>query len=218
MRGVVLASIGLGALLGIVVLLGADIGEPGGKVIASSFMITGAALVSMPPVAAWERGRLGSLPVAGVAATVVGFGWLILMIWIEPDFGVLWKLPFTLIIVGIAIAGVALMEFARLEPQHSWLLAAVRISIGVVAVLLTIGMWGEIDGGGYWRTFGVTAVLLAAFLAAVPVLHRSSRAMGAVAGFCPLCGATNRVTTGVATVCDACGGRYSVDVGSASSA
>ncbi len=208
----VLASIGLGALLGILVLLGAEIGEPGAKVISTSFMITGAALVSMPPVAAWERGRLGSLPVVGVAATVVGFAWLIVMIWTEPDFGALWKLPFTLIIAGTAIAGVALMEFARLEPHQRWLLTAVRVSIGVVALLLTIGMWGDIDSDGYWRAFGITAVLLAAFLAAVPVLHRSARSMGANANFCPICGATNQVTTGTATICRTCGSRYSVDL------
>ena len=212
LRGVVLGSIGLGALMGIVVLLGADVGEPGWKVITTSFMITGAALVSMPSVAAWERERLGTLPVVGVAATVSGFAWLIVMIWTEADFGALWKLPFTLVIIGTAVAGFALLEFARLEPRQRWLLGAVRVSIGVVAVVLTIGLWGEIDSDGYWRAFGVSAVLMAALLAAVPVLHRSARSEGAVANFCPACGAANRVAAGASTTCPSCHRRYTVDM------
>lgn len=208
----VLGSIGLGALLGIIVLLGADIGEPGWKVIATSFMITGAALVSMPSVAAWERSRLGTLPLVGVAATVMGFAWLIVMIWGEFEVEALWKIPSTSIIIGTAVAGFALMEFARLEPHQGWLLTAVRVSIGVVAVMLTIGMWWELDGDGYWRAFGVTVVLMAAFLAAVPVLHRSARSGGAAAAYCPVCGAAHPAALGVATACPACGSRYTIDM------
>lgn len=142
--------------------------------------------MAMPSVAAWERDRLGWLPLAGVAAAVVGFAWMIAGVWWEFDADELSKIPATLIIAGIAIAGVALMEFARLEPPQQWLLAAVRISIGVVALILTIGIWREIGDGGFWRVFGVAAVLMTAFLAAVPVLHRSAKSAGIATKFCPL--------------------------------
>ncbi len=212
LRGVVLASIALGALLGVVVLLGADIGDPGWKVITTSFLITGAALVAMPSVAAWERERLGRLPLAGVAAAVVGFAWMIVGIWFEFDADFLWKIPATLIIAGIAIAGVALMEFARLEPRQQWLLTAVRFSIGIVALVLVVGIWGEISNSAFWRAFGVAVVLMTAFVAAVPVLHRSARSAGIATRFCPLCGAPHGVPGGIATVCPECGRRYQVVV------
>ena len=144
--------------LGVVVLLGADIRDPGWKVITTSFLITGAALVAMPSVAAWERERLGRLPLAGVAAAVVGFAWMIVAIWFEFDADFLWKIPATLTIAGMAIAGVALMEFARLEPRQQRLLIAVRVSIGVVALILVSESGGRSatalsDGCSEWLPF-----------------------------------------------------------------
>ncbi len=61
---------------------------------------------------------------------------MIVAICFEFDADFLWKIPATLTIAGIAIAGVALMEFARLEPRQQWLLIAVRVSIGVAALIL----------------------------------------------------------------------------------
>ncbi len=212
LRGVVLASIALGALLGIAVLVGADLGDAGWKVIATSFLITGAALVAMPSVAAWERERLGWLPFVGIGSTVLGFGWMIVGVWTEYEADALWKIPSTLIIIGIAIAGTALMEFARLEPRQQWLITAVRISIVAVALILITGIWGEIDESGFWRVFGIAAILMTAFLAAVPVLHRSAKSVGVTTEFCPHCGGPHRVAAGISTSCPHCAGRYQVVV------
>ena len=209
LRGVILASIAIGAAVAIVALLGVEVGDTGWKIVGTAFSITGAALVALPPVAAWERDRLAWLPIVGVAASAVGFALVIAGIWIQPDSEVLWKIPVTFIITAVAISGTSLLEFARIEPRQHWVLTVTRVMLGVVALMLTVAIWGEIEGSGYWRGFGVASVLLAAFLASVPVLHRSSR-RAERAEYCPMCGAPNDAVIGEQSVCPACDRRYRI--------
>ncbi len=210
LRNLVLASIATGAVLGIVTLLGADVGDTGAKIIGTSFSVTGAALLAMPAAAAWERKQLGPLPAVGIASAVAGFAWLIVGMWIEYGTDWLWKAPATLIVVAVAVAVVALLDMAKLASPHRWVLTAARISTAVVAAMVVIGMWSELDSDAYWRVFGVAAVLLAAFLAATPILHRSSRTAVGVARYCPMCGTAHEAPTGVETSCPACEHAYRV--------
>lgn len=209
LRGVILTSIALGAVVAIVALLGVEVGDTGWRIVGTAFSITGAALVSLPSVAAWEREKLAWLPIVGVVAAVVGFAFVIGGIWIEPESEVLWKIPVTLIIVATTTAGAALLEFARLDPRQHWVLTATRAMLGVVALMLTVAIWAEIDSNGYWRGFGVASVLMAAFLASIPVLHRSSRSADS-AEFCPICGATSHATIGERAVCPTCDRSYRI--------
>ena len=154
LRSVILGSIAVGAAVAIVALLGVDVGDAGWKIIVTAFSITGAALVSLPPVAARERRGASWLALVGVGASVAGFALLILFLWVEPSSDDLWKVPTSLIIVAVGISAASLLEFARLQPRAEWVLRATRALLGVAAVMLIIGIWAEIDGGGYWRAFG----------------------------------------------------------------
>lgn len=209
LRGVILASIAIGAGVAIVALIGVEVGDAGWKIIGTAFSITGAALVALPSVAAWERKKLAWLPIVGVTTAIAGFALLVAGIWIQPDSEVLWKFPVTLIITAVAISGASLLEFARLGPRQHWVLTATRVMIGVVAFMLLLALWAEIGGSGYWRGFGVASVLLAASLASVPVLHRSSRGAEEVE-YCPMCGAPSHAAIGEQTVCPTCDRRYRV--------
>jgi hypothetical protein len=212
LRSVVLTSIAIGAALGVISLVGADLGETGWKVVATSFLITATALVAMPSVAAWERDRLGALPMTGIVAAVVGFAWVIAGMWSELESETLWKIPVTLIIYAVGVAAYSLLEVARLSSGQRWLVVAARAAIAVVGLLVVVAVWAEIDSDGYWRGFGVAAIVMTALLAAIPVLHRSQPASSATTGFCPVCGAASEATEGVAAVCPSCGTRYVVDL------
>lgn len=209
LRGVILTSIGIGAAVAIFALIGLEVGGTGWKIVGTSFSITGAALVAMPSVAAWEREKLGQLPIVGIAAAILGFAGVILGIWVEPANDTLWKLPVTLIIAGVAIAGFSLLEFARLSAGQSWILTATRVMIAVVALMLAVAVWTEVGGDGYWRVFAIATVLLAASLASVPVLHKSSRSAQSFR-YCPVCGSDSPTRAGEQTVCPTCQSRYRV--------
>ena len=212
LRGIVLASIAVGAVLGVFALVVGELGDTESRIVVTSFLITGAALVSMPSVAAWERDHLGVLPLLGVAATVVGFAWAIAGVWVEYESETLWKIPTTLIIFGVATAGVALLQFARLSPRQGWLVTAATVAIGAVALMVTVAIWGEIGSDGYWRAFGAVAIVMTALLAAIPVLHRSQPASTRSTAFCPACGSECRALEGVQMTCPACGSGYVVDL------
>lgn len=212
LRTVVLVSIGVGATFGVIALLVGEIGDTGWKIVSTSFLITAAALVAMPSVAAWERDRLGVLPIVGVASTLVGFAWLILGVWAEFDADALWKLPVTLVVVGIATGGIALLQFAKLSPGQHWLLTAAGGAITIVASMVVLAMWAEIDSDAYWRIFGATAVVMTAFLAAIPVLHRSQPTSAQATEFCPVCGAPSTAPEGLKAECPSCGSSYVVDL------
>ena len=209
LRTVILSSIAVGAAVAIVALLGVEIGETGARIIGTAFSITGAALLSLPAVAAWERKKLAWLPIVGIASAVVGFGMFIFDIWVEPGPDAMWKIPLTLVIIASAIAGMALLEFAQLREGQAWVLTSTRVLLAAVAGLLIVALWGDIENDGYWRGFGVVAVLLSAFLASIPLLHRSSRK--AQAGeFCPVCGSRNQAVVGELTQCTTCEVRYRI--------
>ena len=209
LRTVILSSIAVGAAVAIVALLGVEIGDTGARIIGTAFSITGAALLSLPAVAAWERKKLAWLPVVGIASAVVGFGMFIFDIWVEPGPDAMWKTPLTLVIIATAVAGMALLEFAQLRQGQAWVLTATRVLLAAVAGLLIVALWGDIETDGYWRGFGVVAVLLAASLASIPLLHRSSRKTSA-GEFCPVCGAPNEAVVGELTQCTACEVRYRI--------
>jgi hypothetical protein len=211
LRRLVLTSIAIGAVMGIAVLLGAEIGATGAKVIGTSFAVTGSALLAMPAAAARERRQLGRLPDLGISAAVAGFGWLIAGLWAEFEGSSwMWKMPATLIATATAVAIVALLAFSKLAPSHRWVLMAARTAVAVVAVMIVIGVWAEPGSDTYWRIFGILAVLLAALLAAIPILHRSTHSDSRLAKYCPLCATANEVPAGTVAQCPSCEQRYRV--------
>lgn len=210
LRRTVLTSIAVGASLGIVALLGVGLSDTGAKIIVTSFSITGAALLAIPAVSALEEGRLGQLPLAGVICAVVGFAWVIVSVWAETSTDFMWKAPVTLIIAATAIAAISVLDVARLRARQQWVLQGARLATGVVALMLSVGIWSELNNDIYWRAFGIAAVLLAAFLAAVPMLHRSGWTEGVTTSFCPMCGGAHQAPLAADTDCPACGSRYRV--------
>lgn len=210
LRNLILISIGLAAVLAILAILGVDVGTTGVRIIGTSFLITGCAIVVMPSLAAWEQDRLGVLPVIGMVTAVIGFGWLIVGVWLDysgPEWT--WKVPTTLVIAATTIGGVALIGFARLEPAWAWLKPAAGAAMTGVAAALTAGLWGEFDNEAYWRAFAVAAVIMAAILAAIPVLHQRVDAT-VTTSHCPFCGNEHVAPLGRETTCPSCGNTYTV--------
>lgn len=214
---VVLVSIAVNAALGVSALVAPGFGDTQGKILTTSACVTGAGLFALACLPALERRRLAFLPPIGIAASIAGFGLLVVGLWLETEEGVFWKSTGTLLSTGGWAALSSLLSLARLAPRfHRVFQAAVVFGLVVMALGVT-GMWAEISSDWFWRSFGVAAVLLGGLTLSIPVLQRVSRdelvaeaAEGRLVRFCPACGHELAGDGGEPYVCPSCGARFSV--------
>jgi hypothetical protein len=211
-----LGSIALNAALGIYALAVPGFGDLQRHVLLTSVCVTAGGVVALACLPAWERRRLWPVPVASVAATSLGLVLAVVLVWAEPSDGwaAVGKTMGTLFLLGGAGVISSLLALARLAPRFRWVLRVALTLIGVFALVWIGALWADWEPPtAALRTFGVLAVLLAAFVVAVPVLHRASaRAPGEPlpVRFCPACGAVVTGRAGEDEACPACGAGFRV--------
>ena len=204
LRWLILTSVAVGALLAVVALLGAEFGEIHAKIIVTSFSVTGAGMLALASLSAWERSRLGPLP----------------GIWAETESEVYWKAMGTLLVVAAAVALVSLLSLGCLAHRYQWVVNAGFALAAILAVYAIALMWGEVEDQWAWRVFSVIWVLLASTTVAVPVLHRTGRehpirhrvlGLADEVRFCPLCGEGLTAPFGESARCPSCGSTFQVE-------
>lgn len=213
-------SVALNAALGVyALLLAGDVGETEGRILGSSLSVTGALLLALACLPAWERRRIGVVPPVGAATSFAGFALVIAAIWSEAEDGLLPKLMGSLLVVSVAAALASIVALARLPERRRYVLGAELVLIAVAAGMLELQVWAGLDGGWYARAFGVVAIALAALTVSIPVLHRLGRAeLAALQAreahggirFCPYCGEPLDTEEATVAACVACGRRFSV--------
>ncbi len=218
---VFLGSIAVNAAIAIYALLTKEFGDLQWKVLITSLCVSGASVLALACGPARERRRLGPVPLAGGALSIVGFALLIGAVWNDFDSKPLWKAAGTVIAVAAALAHASVLALCALAPRFAWTFQ-VAFALGLVnAAAVSVAICGEIENEWYWRSVGVAAVLLAAFTLAVPVLHVASRrelaAVRSAEGeqrrvrFCPLCGAPiGAAAPNEDENCSRCGGSFRV--------
>lgn len=172
----IIASFGIAAVLGIVVLLGVEIGDTAARVLATTatigaFSVTvlcGAALLGRPAQV---------VGVATVAVSILTAGYSVWLIW---DDGVyLWDgdAVLKLLLTGISataalsLASLLLLLSRRRRP-------VVRIGLGVTLALMALVLvltlyliWAtNVDDNVFPRVYGIVAILAALGAVVVPVL------------------------------------------------
>lgn len=214
-RSLVRIAIGLiaaNAALAIVILLGGDMGETGGRILGTSLLATATALIVMVQLPAVSDRRLGFVPIVAIAAAGVGFVIMTIGIWSEFDSEVGWKTAGTAYTIGVAGAMAAIVAGLQIAGPSRWVRSATLGTIGLGAAWLIVGMWFEVGADGYWRLFAVIAVLVAAGLLAVPILSRSESVehLDMAVTHCPFCGADVGSQRATDASCPACGNRFGV--------
>lgn len=213
-----IASVGLSAVLGVYALLVGDFGEFEVKILLTSLSVSAASILSMSCAVAFERRRLGQLPLAGAVLALAGCGGCVLGIWIEFDYEPAWQLVLTATFFAIAAAHVCLLSLARLEARFRWAFLLGATCALLLAVQLSLLVWVKLfDEEWSWRFIGVVAIVLAATTIAVPLLHRiSSLPLEETSGdaprlrACPACGAELDAPIGEIH-CSACDGRFQIE-------
>jgi hypothetical protein len=191
---ITLGSIAIWTILAIIALLGGGFGDTQWKILVSSMLITAGSMVALACVVPLHAGRLGLLPWAGVGASAVGFFMMVLGIWAETSWDAALKIAVSLIVAAIAIGAVGLIDGARLQASHKWIVATSQILLGFADALIIAAIWGEISNSLFWRVTAIILVLTSASRLSVPILHRmaaisSSEAPNAFrVSRCPFCG------------------------------
>lgn len=213
-------SVAVNALLGVyALLLAGDFGETEGKILGTSLCVTGALVLSLACLPAWEQRLLGAVPQVGVAASFVGFALVIVAMWSEPDSELAGKAIVTVMIVAVAATIASVVALARLPHRHRHVLTAELVLLTVAAGMLVVQVWAGLEGGWPARVFGVVAIGLAALTVSIPVLHRMARTELAAAWahevhdgirFCPYCGARSAAEEATVVTCAQCGRHFSV--------
>ena len=214
--GFVLGAIAVTAVLGLYAVLVPDFGELQAKVLGTSAAISGASILVLACTPAWERRLVWPLPAVGAGLVVVAFLLVVVGMWAEVTRDGYWKTVGTVVILAVWAVLVCLLALAGLPRRYGWAFFAAA-GLTLALALTGIGvMWSEPDSTAVGRLVGALAVLSAAFVLAVPVLHRASRAELVAqeapgGGFCPRCGAAVPASADAEpATCRRCGARFRV--------
>lgn len=209
---VAIILIAINAALAIVILLGGEMGDSGGRILGTSLLATASALVVMVQLPALSDRRIGLIPLIAIAAAVVGFVVVTTAIWTDIGDDEGWRIAASAYTVAVAGAIAAILSGLPIEGRSSWVGTATLVAVGVGAAMILAALWFDVDSGGYWRAFSVVAVLVAAGGLIVPILHRSSqsdRPQMAVT-HCPFCGSDVGSQMASDASCASCGNRFGV--------
>ena len=186
--------------------------------------MTGASAIAVACGFAWERGRLGVVPPAGVALGIVGFALLVVGIWTEPEGDPFQRAIGTPLALAVAATHASLVSPFGLARRFRAAFAAAYGLNALLTAVVVYAIWAEPDEGGFWRFTGTVAILVAAATIAIPVLHRlgpaappakaaeAAEAVEAAAAlearYCPRCGA--ELERPGAGRCERCGAGFAV--------
>ena len=168
------ASLSLAAALAIGVLLFSDFGDAAVRIILTNLAISLASLLALPAGVLLDARRAPALGWATAALVAAGFLLALAMIWIDrlEDSDRMAKTLGTVAAFAVAGAGVSAAT-ARRRPGDSQavrrLYAAGAAGSALLATLVSIAIWREVDDETFWRGTGALAVLtvLAVLLQAV---------------------------------------------------
>ena len=214
-----LASVAASALMGSYAVLSEDFGETEGKLLLSTLSVFGTSMIVLACGVAWERRRLGVVPPAGIALGLIGLVLLLVVIWAEPDTDsdLLGRALLTEITLALAATHASLVGIFGLKRRYAVAPIAAYALNALLAATSILWLWFEPDwDDAFGRRYGTLIVLLIAVTIAIPVLRRLQGAAadeereGAVARFCPVCGAA--LDPPGATECATCGARFEVRV------
>jgi hypothetical protein len=215
---ILIASVVTSAIVGIAIVLTGEFGETETKVMLTTLCLSGASILAMACVPAWERRRLMPVPPYSLFASIVGMSLYILFVWVEPGTAPApWQISTTFVILGVAGAHASLLALADPAPQHRWARTGAYLSGAALALVMVILLWGEPAGSAPQRVLGTLAILVVAFTLLVPVLRRTAERTTAADAFgepharlrhCPACGA--RLGSPPRIPCRSCGAEFEV--------
>lgn len=172
-----IASVGISAFLGIVVIIFGNFGEFESKVLLTSVVITVTSILGLACGAYLETGRGRTLPLAGIVLSVISaIMWLMIVwAWRDQDSNFV-KSLMSVTILATAFSHLSLLSLAKLDRRFKWSYYAAHALIWTLAGFLIWLVWtiendiSDLAG----RIIGVLSIAVAAVTVATPVFHKLS--------------------------------------------
>lgn len=169
------ASVGLAALSGIVIVLRGHWGWFEFRVIATTITIATASLLGLAcDLSRTPRGR-NWLPRTGMVLTSISAMLIVMGIWETSWSMVYWKSTFILSVFAIATVHASLISIAQLARRFRWISWLTKQLIFGLALLISVAILFEIDDEPMIRFIATLAMIDAALNLIIPLLHRISK-------------------------------------------
>jgi hypothetical protein len=172
---ILIGSIVFGAGLGLVFVLRGEWSWFEVRVIMTAATIAVASVAGMACDLARSSRRANVMPWVGLGLTVATAVLVLIGIWPEIDSEFYWKLTGCVGVFAAAAVQVCLLAMARLSRRFAWVfLLAMQVAFGLATVITAIIVF-EPRSEGVWQFVAALAIVDAALVLIVPVLHRLSR-------------------------------------------
>ncbi len=160
------------ALVAILSVLSRNFGEPQIKVLATTFSIAGGSICAMACAGFIERKGGKAVGIVGILAASVAAPLVIIGVWGDIHEHEYWKTTETFIVLSIALAQVCLLHSPNLAASYRWTQPVSAILIGLLALQISVAVWGEIKDEGYYRFMAALSVLVVLATLVVPICSR----------------------------------------------
>ncbi len=206
--------------MGCYVVIVGDFEETEARLLGTSLSVFGTSAIALVCAAAWERGRLGFVPPAGIAFVLVSFVLTLVAIWDGADLDnePFWKSLSTVSTPAVAAAHASFVALFVLTARYRFVPVVAYAMNTMVTTLAVLAIWWQAlsENDPLARLSGTLVVLLIATTIALPVLRRLEGAAAdeespaAPARFCPNCG--ERLDPAGASSCPGCGATFQVEL------
>lgn len=164
------------AALAIGILLFGDFGETEGRILATTAVVAGYALLALPAAMLVDQSRLlglaaGVMSLAAVSATLA-----VAALWMEEPLGAHGKAIGTATSFLVALAQMSALALRRPQRDRALvrgLFAASCVLAAVAAAMIATVVWAEIDSDRYGRVLAAVVVLDVLAVALQPTLARA---------------------------------------------
>ena len=173
---VFIGSIILGALLGIFIVLRGEWSSFEVRVILTTVVLACSSINGLACEAARSPSSQQPLPIAGLILTVLTACLFLIGIWSSTSSEQYWKFTVSFLILTLATTQICLVSIARLAARFRWVfILAFQVAYGMAIYLIYLICF-EVDSEGAIKFAGVLAIVDAALVIIIPILHRISRA------------------------------------------
>jgi hypothetical protein len=178
LRGIV-ASLSATALLAIVILLFGQFGQTEGRILTTTMLLAGFGLLALPAGFLFDQGRLTGLAGAVLALATAGFALSVALVWSGDDPPEeLAKTAATIAALAVASTQVAALAARRTDRDPASVRRLFPTSTALALVLASmvgLAVWAEIETSSFYRTLGAAAVLDVLLVALQPILAAARR-------------------------------------------